>query len=337
LQIGLCDAGIMILLLYKLIIKGTILLGDFAAANSAVWQLYHQVNSLIEHLLKFPEHSLYTEKFRTFMEYVPKVVGGSRDVPEFSEIRFNNVSFAYTPEAEKSLQDIDMVIRKNEKIAIVGYNGAGKSTLIKLLLHLYDPTSGSISLNGVDLKEYDMEQYRKKIGVVFQDYQIFAATLAENVMASQYTEDMCDTVLRALDESTFSNKLAELENGIDTPLTREFSERGINLSGGESQKVALARVFAKDYELLVMDEPSSALDPMAEYELNQTILKYAKNKTIIFISHRLSTTRMADRIFMFDSGRLIEQGSHDELMKTNGKYAEMFRMQAEKYRVGQSV
>ena len=140
----------------------------------------------------------------------------------------------------------------------------------------------------------------------------------------------CGAQGNSVDMSNFT-KLSELEGGIDTPLTREFDKKGTNLSGGEGQKVAIARVFARDYELIIMDEPSSALDPIAEYELSNSILEYAADKTVIFISHRLSTTRMADRIYMFDSGRLVEVGSHDELMEKNGKYAEMFRLQAEKY------
>ncbi len=330
LQIGLCEAGINILLVYKLV-RGAILLGDFAAANNAVWKLYWQINTLIQFLIKFPEHSLYAEKFRVFMEYEPKVVGGDKRVPQVEEITFKNVSFKYDSSDTESLKNIDLTIKRGEKIAIVGYNGAGKSTFIKLLLHLYDPTCGNIRLNGTDIRELDMNGYRGKIGAVFQDYQIFAASVAENVVADIYTDDMRDKVLDALHRSTFDDKLASLENGIDTPLTREFSDKGVNLSGGEAQKIAIARVFARDCEIIVMDEPSSALDPMAEYELNQTILSYAMDKTIIFISHRLSTTRMADRIYMFADGSLIEHGSHDELLEADGKYAEMFRLQAEKY------
>ena len=327
---GLLSGGIMALLVYRLF-SGAILLGDFAAANNAIWKLYWQINSLIDFLMKFPEHSLYAEKFRKFMEYEPKVVGGNKPVPPVEEITFKNVSFRYDSSDRESLKNVDLTVKKGEKIAIVGYNGAGKSTLIKLLMHLYDPTDGEIRLNGVDLKELSIDEYRQKIAAAFQDYQIFAASVAENVVADVYTEDKRELVLSALHQATFDSKLEALENGIDTPLTREFSEKGVNLSGGEAQKIAIARAFARDSEIIVMDEPSSALDPIAEYELNQTILNYAQDKTIIFISHRLSTTRMADRIYMFSDGELIEQGTHDELIAKDGKYAEMFNLQAEKY------
>ncbi len=328
---GALSTGIMVLLVYRLF-NGAILLGDFAAANNAVWKLYWGINNLIEYLMKFPEHSLYAEKFRKFMEYEPKVVGGEKPVPKIEEITFRNVSFKYDGSDGDSLKNIALTLKKGEKIAIVGYNGAGKSTFIKLLMHLYDPTEGEILINGVDLKELDMKQYRQKIAAAFQDYQIFASSIAENVIADVYTEDQSERVLSALHKATFDEKLKTLEKGIDTPLTREFSDNGVNLSGGEAQKIAIARTFAQESEIIVMDEPSSALDPIAEYELNQTILNYAENKTIIFISHRLSTTRMADRIFMFSNGELTEEGTHEELMAKDGAYAEMFRLQAKKYR-----
>ena len=201
-------------------------------------------------------------------------------------------------------------------------------------MRLYDPTSGRILCNGKDLREYDLEAYREQIAVVFQDYRVFATSIAQNVMNGPYDpEHDRDTVLRALESAGFSDKLAKLPQGIDTVLTREIDEKGTNLSGGEAQKIAIARVFASPCKLVIMDEPSSALDPVAEYELNQSIMRYANDKTVIFISHRLSTTRMVDRIYMFDSGELIECGSHNELMAQGGKYAEMFNLQAEKYRV----
>ena len=200
-------------------------------------------------------------------------------------------------------------------------------------MRLYDPTEGEILLNGVDVRNYDITSYRDKIGAVFQDFKIFAASIGENVMNGGYDKETeSETVLSALDAAGFSDKLKELELGIDTVLTREFDDKGTNLSGGEGQKIAIARVFAKPFELIIMDEPSSALDPIAEYELNQAILKYASDKTVIFISHRLSTTRMADRIYMFAKGELSEYGTHDELMEKGGKYAEMFNLQAEKYK-----
>ena len=208
-------------------------------------------------------------------------------------------------------------------------------------MRLYDPTEGRILYNGRDIREYDLHEYRDRIGAVFQDYRIFAATLGENVMGGGYdrTSENESRIREALDSATFTERLNTLEKGLETPLTREIDKEGVNLSGGEAQKVAIARVFVRPYDLIIMDEPSSALDPVAEYELNHSILNAAdsRDRTVIFISHRLSTTRFADRIFLFAGGELCEQGSHDELIAIDGKYAEMFRMQAEKYRMGEEI
>lgn len=347
----LLQFGVPLYMFFKLE-SGTVLIGAFAASVTAIWNVRWQITDFVEKAVKFPKHSLFLEKYFGFLAYEPKIRSGSEKVPCFDSLELRDVSFRYDfsdkpkyewhnadwekPESEHSsadaLRNVSLSLSKGEKIAIVGYNGAGKTTLIKLLMRLYDPTSGQILMNGRDIRDYDLDAYRKKIGVVFQDFKIYAASIAENVMNGDYDPERDrETVLHALDAAGFSEKLAELERGVDTTLTREFDKKGTNLSGGEGQKVAIARVFARDYELIIMDEPSSALDPIAEYELNRSILEYAADKTVIFISHRLSTTRMADRIYMFDSGSLIEVGSHDELMNMDGKYAAMFHLQAEKY------
>ena len=344
--------GIIFYLLLRML-DGAVLVGVFAASVGLIWRVEWNITDFVERVAKFPEHSLFLEKYYGFLKYKPKVVSGDADVPEFESLELRNVSFTYDfsdkpkyewhksdhkkPKNENSgsadaLKGIDLKIEKGEKIAIVGYNGAGKTTLIKLLMRLYDPTSGEVLYNGRSAKEYDLAAYRAKIGCVFQDYKIFATTVAENVMSGAYDDEADSKIVsESLEAAGFTEKLNSLTLGTQTMLTREFDKKGTNLSGGESQKVAIARVFARPYELWIMDEPSSALDPVAEYELNQSILKYAKGKTVIFISHRLSTTRMADRIYMFDSGKLCEVGSHDELMAKGGKYAEMFNIQAEKY------
>lgn len=332
--------------------NGTSEIGAFAATIGVIWRIRWTLSSLAEVIAKFVEHSLFIEKYREFISFVPEIKDGDDALPEFESLEFKNVSFSYEfanhpkykfhdtdyvpPKAEdgkNALRNVNLKLTAGEKIAIVGYNGAGKTTLIKLMMRLYDPTEGEILYNGVNIKAFDPVAYRKKIGTVFQDYKIFAATVAQNVVNGEYDEQVNrDTVISALDNADFTQKLATLKNGIDTHLTREFNDEGTNLSGGEAQKVAIARVFAGEYPIVIMDEPSSALDPMAEYNLNQSILKNTKDKTVVFISHRLSTTRIADKIYMFSSGELVEQGSHEELLKTEGKYAEMFRLQSEKYR-----
>ena len=186
--------------------------------------------------------------------------------------------------------------------------------------------------NGRDLKTLSLSSLRGRVAAVFQDYRIFAATIAENVAGGICDEGDKEKIISSLERSTFSDKLDSLPDGLSTHLTREFFNSGTVLSGGEQQKVAIARAFYRDADLIILDEPSSALDPDAEYELNRAISRYAEDKTVIFISHRLSTTRHADRIYMFDGGTLIEQGTHEELIKQDGKYAYMFNLQAEKYR-----
>ncbi|MBQ8309555.1 MAG: ABC transporter ATP-binding protein [Clostridia bacterium] len=327
-------SGVTAYLIVRYILDPALSLGDFSASMTATLKLFWMINDMGTYLTKFNEHSLYVEKVRTFLEYEPKITGEERGLEELRSLRLCNVSFSYpfAKDGERVLKGIDLEIRQGEKIAFVGYNGAGKTTLIKLLMRLYDPSEGQILYNGEDIRSYEPNAYRKHIGAVFQDYKVFAATVAENVMGGDYSDADRETVIEALRAASFADKLASIPAGLDAQLTREFSKDGVGLSGGESQKIAIARAFAHPYELIIMDEPSSALDPIAEYELNQSILQNAAEKTVIFISHRLSTTRMADRIYMFDGGQIVECGSHDELIARNGKYAEMWRVQAKNYR-----
>ena len=200
-------------------------------------------------------------------------------------------------------------------------------------MRLYDVTQGSIKYGDHDIREYNTHEYRKKISAVFQDYNIYAATIAENVLLRKYDEKDEKDVIAALDKADFTKKLKKLPDGINTQLTREFSDDGTNLSGGESQKIAISRVFLnnEDRAVSILDEPSSALDPVSEYKLNKNLIDNAENDTVIFISHRLSTTRMADRIYLFEKGSIIEQGNHEQLMELNGRYREMFDRQARNY------
>ena len=225
-------------------------------------------------------------------------------------------------------------VKAGEKIALVGYNGAGKSTLIKLILRLYDPSEGSILLTGVDIREYDIGQYRRFFGALFQDFTLFAATVGENVLAGEDDGSRRDEILRVLDEAGFTEKLAQMDKGIDTPLTREFDEAGQNLSGGEMQKIGIARVLASGGAVWVLDEPSSALDPDSEMQFNRKLMEHSDGKTVLFISHRLSSATLADRVYMMEDGEIIEEGTHAELMEKDGKYAEMFRLQAQNYTSG---
>lgn len=279
------------------------------------------------------ESSLYMEKIMKFLETEPNIISEknfpSPDSPCVIELK--NVSFGYNEKDGYILKNINMKIDAYSKIAIVGYNGAGKTTLIKLIMRLYDPNEGEILLDGVNIKDYSIDEYRRKIGTVFQDFKIFAATVKENVLLDFAKKGEDQDVFTSLEKSGFSERLKAMPNGLNTNLTTEFEDDGINLSGGESQKLAISRVFYAGANMIILDEPSSALDPIAEYHLNSSMLTAAENKSVIFISHRLSTTRIADRIYMLEDGRIIEEGSHSDLLQSNGKYAEMWRVQAEQY------
>ena len=227
-----------------------------------------------------------------------------------------------------------MTIRKGEKIALVGENGAGKTTLIKLIMRLYDVTEGCITFGGVDIRKLNTKEYRKQIGAVFQDFQIYGATLAENVKMDFVDSNDREKIQSALIKADFGGKLDKLSDGLDTELTKEFSDSGTMLSGGESQKVAIARMFMQDMPVAILDEPSSALDPIAEYRLNKSMMENAENQAVILISHRLSTTKDADRIILLENGSIAESGTHNELIANDGMYAKMWKVQAEKYCVG---
>lgn len=278
------------------------------------------------------ETGLYVEKIRAFLAKESEIVNQKNcEIPEDAGVlECRNVSFGYQ-EGKLILQNVNLKIRAKEKVALVGYNGAGKTTLIKLLLRLYDPTEGEILLNGVDIRNYDVEEYRRYIGVVFQDFKLFAATVAENVVMDRVTADKEGAILEAVKKSGFYEKLSTFPNGLLQELTKEFSEEGTDLSGGEAQKLAVARAFYKNAGLVFLDEPSAALDPIAEYQLNRAMKEVAKEKTVLSISHRLSTTRDADVIYVMEQGRVIEQGSHAELLAKGGVYATMWEAQASRY------
>ncbi|MBR6849692.1 MAG: ABC transporter ATP-binding protein, partial [Lachnospiraceae bacterium] len=279
------------------------------------------------------ENSLYVDKIRSFLEYDPKIKAHEGELlPEGNaELDLEHLSFKYKEDMEETLKDISLKVKPGEKIAIVGYNGAGKTTLIKLLMRLYDPTGGKIRYHGKDIREFQPYDYHSHIGVVFQDYQMYGASLKENVVMD-CTDELKDApVTDALERAGFKERLRKLEKGLDTQVTTEFDKEGINFSGGESQKVAISRAFYKNADILIMDEPSSALDPIAEYELNKAMENAAKGKTVFYISHRLSTTRDADRIILLENGRIEEEGTHESLLARNGKYAEMWKVQAGRY------
>lgn len=254
---------------------------------------------------------------------------------DFNSLLVNNISFSYDKNSEnnyKAINNVSMNISKGEKIAIVGINGAGKTTLVKLLLRLYDVDEGNIEINNQDYKTLNTKSLRTKVGAVFQNIEVYAVTIAENVLLRQVKcQEDIDLVNRALQFSGLYDYVYSLPENINTRVTREFHRQGIIFSGGQMQKLAIARGYAQDYQLFILDEPSSALDPIAEAQVYNNMLELGKNKTMIFISHRLTTTVNADKIYLFENGSILEQGTHKELMELNGQYKKMFESQAIKY------
>lgn len=296
------------------------------------------LNLLADVISQAHENSLYIDKIKGFMAYeqvIEREIGES--VPTgIGGVSLKNVSFRYREDVPNTLNNISLDVKPGEHIAIVGYNGAGKTTLIKLLMRLYDPTEGEIEYHDRNIAEYLPSDYRRRFGVVFQDFQLYGAKLSENVVMDDYTEEKLhsesEKITDALERAGFGARFAKLEKGLYTNVTTEFDEEGTDFSGGEGQKIAISRAFYKDADILIMDEPSSALDPIAEYELNRAMEEAAEGKTVFYISHRLSTTRNADRIIMLEKGSIIEEGTHEELLALNGKYAQMWKVQASNYR-----
>lgn len=285
------------------------------------------------------ENGIYVRKqaalfrnLRDFLEQPRKEKEVKKPCDNVESITFEQVTFTYPGATKPTIKDMNLEWKKGERIAVVGYNGAGKTTLVKLLMGLYSPTEGRILVNGVDLEEIDKEQYRAHFGTVFQDLQVFAMTLAENVLLrTPVGEQDYERAKKALQQAQFDVNHRGLVKGLDTMISREFDEEGFVCSGGQAQKIAIARVFMKNPDMVILDEPSSALDPLAEYNMYRNMMKASENKGVIFISHRLSSARMADHIFMMKEGAILEEGTHEELMACKGEYYDMFTLQAQNY------
>ena len=265
------------------------------------------------------------------MHGVIEGIKGKERADSFDSLDIENMSFSYLGD-KNQLEDISLHIKKGEHIAIVGANGAGKTTLVKILLRLYDPKVGIVKYNGKDYKDLDLKSLRSKVGAVFQNVETYAVSIAENILLRKpETEEDYKIIDEALKFSGLVEYVNSLENGLNTELSREFFHQGLVFSGGLNQRLAIARGYAQNYELFILDEPSSALDPIAETEVYRNMLAMGKDKTIIFISHRLTTTVNADKIYLFDDGKIIEEGTHEELMAKDGLYRKMFVSQSKKY------
>jgi ATP-binding cassette subfamily B protein len=316
-------------------ITGSITIGDLTFLAGSFRQLRSLLEGILSRFTAVSQGAIYLRDFFDFFDIQPKIRSQGKGLPFPSPIQrgfeFQDVGFQYAHSGQWAIQHLNFTLRAGEKLALVGENGAGKTTLVKLLTRLYDPTEGRILLDGEDLRSYDLADLRKQTGVIFQDYLRFQMTVSQNIAAGNIEElNNRELIERAARQSLADLLVQRLPGKYEQALGKRFNQ-GIELSGGEWQKIALARAYMKDAQLLVLDEPTAALDARAEYEVFQRFAELTKGKTAVLISHRFSTVRMADRILVLDKGRLLESGSHEELLKMNGRYAELFQLQAMGY------
>ncbi len=341
---GLTGAANTAIYLYVAIraVTGSLGVSGLIAYTQAAVQAGQSFQSLLNGISNTYENNLYINTLFDFLAYEPKIVSPEKTEPIVTNdevkglsIEFRNVSFTYPgkdPLTQYALKQVSFKIEAGESIALVGRNGAGKTTMVKLLTRLYDPDEGEILIGGRNIKEYDLQELRSQVGVIFQDYVTYYMSAQENIGVGRIDEiEDRELVTSAARKSGANAVIERLPEKYDTMLGKWF-EKGTQLSGGEWQKVALARAFMRDARILILDEPTSSLDAQAESEVFSHFRTLTKGKTALFISHRFSTVRLADRIFVLENGTILESGSHEELMHLDGRYAELFNLQAEAYR-----
>ena len=322
--------GAMAYAVWQTIGTGNMGYGDCLVVVNSIQNVAYSITNSADTFLKFHENALYIENLRKFLEYDERIKSGSTPLPQEGDIVLQNVSFKYEGASDYTLKNVSMRFGRNEKIAIVGHNGAGKSTLVKLLLRLYE-AEGSITYGGEDIKELELGAYRDSFACVMQDFHIFSLSAAENVLLRPIREEDRQRVAEAIEKSGLKEKIDSFSRGLDTMMTKEFDKDGEVLSGGQAQKLAISYVYSRENRFVILDEPSSALDPIAEYEMYSRMTEACRGCGMIFISHRLSSAVIADRIYLMENGTVVETGTHASLMEQNGRYAEMFRKQAENY------
>ncbi len=317
-------------------LEGRYNIGDFALITTAILQAMSNIQQAFSTLSGVADQALFLTDLLAFFEMKPRVESKVGGLPAPSPIRkgfeFRDVSFVYPGTERRILRNFNFTLQPGERIALIGENGQGKTTIVKLITRLYDPTEGQILLDGIDLREFDLKSLHAEIGVIFQDFMRYEMTARENIAVGRAEVPHTDREIEyAAQKSLASEVVAKLQEGYDQMLGRRF-ESGVDLSGGEWQKLALARAYLRDAQLLILDEPTASLDARSELEVFERFAELTEGKMALLISHRFSTVRMADRIVVLEGGRLVEEGSHSQLMALGGRYAEMFEMQAANYR-----
>lgn len=320
-------------LVYSVVFNG-LSIGNFTLYTASAAAFSNAINEILQALSALRERSAHTDDYRSFMD-IPSADDKAKTIPiptaDKYTFEFKNVSFKYRGQEKYALKNVNLTLHAGEKLAVVGLNGAGKSTFIKLLLRLYDVTEGCILMNGTDIRKFDRKEYYELFAPAFQDVMVFAFPVAENVsMKEPFNTDKAEAE-KMLRLAGLGDKLDKLEKGIDTELLKVLYDDGVDLSGGEKQKLALARALYKKSKIIVLDEPTAALDALAEFRLYQSFNELVGDRTAVYISHRLSSTRFCDRVAMFKDGEMVEIGTHDSLMEADGAYADMFRVQAQYY------
>ncbi|MFC5269317.1 ABC transporter ATP-binding protein [Adhaeribacter terreus] len=327
--------GAYLYIIYKTV-TGTLSLGDLTFLSGSFMRLRGLLESILNRFSSIAEGALYLQDFFEFFQLQPRIKPNPQARPFPKPIRqgfiFENVGFKYRNAEKWAIRNLNFTLKAGEKLALVGENGAGKTTLVKLLSRLYDPTEGRILLDGYDLREYDPVELRKEIGVIFQDFVRFQLSAGSNIAVGRIEEKENQPRIETSAELSLADSvIKKLPEGYNQIIGRRFA-KGVDLSGGEWQKIALGRAYMRDAQLLILDEPTAALDARAEHEVFQRFAELTKGKTAVLISHRFSTVRMADRILVIENGQFVEIGSHEELLQKGGRYAELFHLQAAGYR-----
>lgn len=317
-------------------VAGKLSIGSLTFLAGAIQQASSNIEQIFSTLAAIGDQALFLTDLLAFFEMRPTISSKPNALPVPRPIRhgveFHNVSFSYPGNSRLILDEINFTLHTGERLALIGENGQGKTTIVKLITRLYDPTSGEILLDGVDLREYDLDDLHREIGVIFQDFMRYEMTARENIAVGRIEElNNLDLIKGAASKSMADQTIGRLSLGYDQMLGRRF-EQGVDLSGGEWQKVALARAYLRNAQLLILDEPTAALDARSEFEVFHRFSELTSGKMALFISHRFSTVRSADRILVIENGKITEEGTHDELASLGGRYAEMFEMQASSYR-----